>query len=138
MSQSPAVTDPLGGQAPHNPATGEARSYLDIQGVNLWYGTKQALFDVDLEERPDGRVRSVVDQQADVQVPGGRTHPRNHLGRTQVEGLHLHFYSMPLSKLRGQVLEWGDAASNQHQVQPARSELPRERAGTPPWTGDSL
>lgn len=48
MSQPSAVIDPLGGQGPLAADKADARSYLDIQGVNLWYGQKQALFDVDL------------------------------------------------------------------------------------------
>jgi len=48
MSQSTAVIDPRGREEPRSNRHGDARSYLDIQGVNLWYGQKQALFDVDL------------------------------------------------------------------------------------------
>jgi hypothetical protein len=84
----PALDEPPPEVVGHTKRTGD----VDVDRLEV-------LFHVDLEEGPDGRVRSIVDQQADVQVPGRRTHPCNHIGRAQVEGLHLHFYAMLLAKL---------------------------------------
>ncbi len=48
MSDPAVVIDPAESPVAHGSGLADARSYLDIQGVNLWYGNKQALFDIDL------------------------------------------------------------------------------------------
>lgn len=48
MTDPAALIDSVGGEEPGPSPAGDGRAYLDIQDLNLWYGKKQALFDVDL------------------------------------------------------------------------------------------